>query len=81
MNVYLVTYDLRFGRAWAAAGNANGWASRHVVAEHDAREACAALERAELKTTYGDRKQRPEAVRIISVTLVASNALVVRRAR
>jgi hypothetical protein len=75
-NVYKVTYDLRIGRSrqFLAANNPNGWESRYVLANGDARAACNLVER-EAKSYLYDGKKVSQ-VRIIRVEQVASNVLV-----
>lgn len=74
-NVYKVTYDIRVGREWLAPNNPSGWASRHVLANGDARAACARVEQEEKKRSSYDGK-RVNAVRVIKVECVASDVLI-----
>lgn len=79
MTVYKVTYDIRCGRVWQGGGNPNGYTSRSVVSSGDARAACSALERHELRRGRSyDGTRRINAVYIFRVEIIASDVLCAR---
>lgn len=72
-NVYKVTFDVRIGRHWLGAGNPNGWSSRNVIANGDARVAADKVVREEMKFDYDGVK--PSAVRVLEIIRVAQDVL------
>lgn len=85
MIAFKITYDIKLGSTWLANDNANGWSSRVVVTDGDAKAACIKLEKVLLQEQWDrlDRrtmrvigKWKPKAVRFLSVECVATDVLI-----